>query len=129
MGFHKCAPAIAAVILGLAAAPVSAADGGHLYAEQCSGCHGADGRGDGPAAVAIVPKPRNFRSPEFWSVGVEGRLGEVVRRGKPGTMMPPFAGVLSDAQIDAVVAFLRTFDPRVGGMAPVPSLPAATGAR
>jgi high-affinity iron transporter len=129
MGFHGGVPVIAAVILGLAAAPVSAADGGHLYAEQCSGCHGADGRGDGPAAVAIVPKPRNFRSPEFWSAGAEARLGDVVRHGKPGTMMPPFAGLLNDEQIDAVIAFLRTFDPRAGGAAPAPAPPAASGAR
>jgi mono/diheme cytochrome c family protein len=27
-------------------------------------------------------------------------------------MMPPFGGVLSDAEIDAVVTYLRRFDPR-----------------
>ena len=38
-------------------------------------------------------------------------LRQVVRDGKPGTLMAPFAGALSDAEIDAVVAFLQSFRP------------------
>ena len=92
-----------------------AADGARLYAERCSGCHGDDGKGDGPAAAAVEPKPRNFRSPDFWHDKTDAALRAVVMRGKPGTMMPPFAGVLSDADIDAVVGFIRHFDPASGG--------------
>ncbi|PZP51501.1 MAG: cytochrome C, partial [Azospira oryzae] len=31
-----------------------------LYAEQCAGCHGAQGRGDGPAASGMDPPPSDF---------------------------------------------------------------------
>ena len=92
-----------------------AADGARLYAERCSGCHGDDGKRDGPAAAAVEPKPRNFRSPDFWHDRTDAALRAVVLSGKPGTMMPPFAGVLSDTDIDAVVGFLRRFDPASGG--------------
>src|SRR6185295_9190126 len=30
------------------------------FAQLCSGCHGPNGQGDGPAGVALTPKPRNF---------------------------------------------------------------------
>jgi mono/diheme cytochrome c family protein len=85
--------------------------GARLYAEQCSGCHGVRGEGDGPQAPALVPKPRNFRDPAFWRDRTVEQLKVIVRRGKPGTMMPPFEGVLTAEQMDAVVAFVRRFDP------------------
>ncbi|OGP07409.1 MAG: hypothetical protein A2048_05830 [Deltaproteobacteria bacterium GWA2_45_12] len=39
--------------------------GQSLYMGHCMSCHGAEGRGDGPAAVAFNPKPRNFISEKF----------------------------------------------------------------
>jgi high-affinity iron transporter len=80
-----------------------------VYETRCAPCHGADGAGDGPAAAAITPKPRNFRDPAFWSGRTAQQLRLVVRDGRPGTMMAPFAGALSDAQIDDVVAYLQRF--------------------
>jgi mono/diheme cytochrome c family protein len=35
----------------------------------------------------------------------------VVVQGRPGTLMAPFAGVLSDAEIDDVVAYVESFRP------------------
>jgi mono/diheme cytochrome c family protein len=86
--------------------------GARLYAERCSPCHGDEGRGDGPTAPALVPPPRNFRDPALWKDRTTEQLRATVQGGKPGTMMPPFRDVLSDAEIDAVVAYLRRFDPR-----------------
>jgi mono/diheme cytochrome c family protein len=88
-----------------------AADGKAIYDTRCSPCHGMDGAGDGPAAAAITPKPRNFRERDFWSGRTDTQLHAVVKDGRPGTLMPPFEGVVSDAEIDAVVAYLRTFRP------------------
>jgi mono/diheme cytochrome c family protein len=40
-----------------------------LYA-TCSACHGDTGEGNGAAAAALNPKPRNFKSPEAeWKNG------------------------------------------------------------
>jgi mono/diheme cytochrome c family protein len=69
------------------------------------------GAGDGPAAAGIDPKPRNFRDPGFWKGRSAEQLRLVVREGRPGTLMPPFEGILSDAEIDDVVAYLQSFRP------------------
>ena len=95
-----------------AAAPVrDAARGQSVFDLRCAPCHGTGGGGDGPAAVAITPKPRNFRDAEFWKGRTGPQLRLVVRQGKPGTLMPPFEGVLSEAEIDDVVAYMEHFRP------------------
>ena len=88
---------------------VEPGQGQTVYETRCAPCHGPDGAGDGPAAAAITPKPRNFRDPAFWNGRTAQQLRLVVRDGRPGTMMAPFAGALSDAQIDDVVAYLQRF--------------------
>ena len=82
-----------------------------LYADRCSGCHGDGGGGDGPAAAALIPKPRNFHDAAFWHDRSLDQVKTVVTKGKPGTMMPGFEGVLTEAEIDAVARFVRRFDP------------------
>jgi cytochrome c553 len=34
--------------------------GTRLYARHCAVCHGPDGRGNGPAAPSVLPRPRDF---------------------------------------------------------------------
>jgi len=99
---------IGALVFTLTAGGAVAAepDGAKLYAERCSGCHGDTGGGDGPAAAALVPRPKNFH--ELGGKSVD-ELRAIVKKGKPGTMMPPFDGVLSDAEIDAVVRHVQHF--------------------
>jgi len=103
-----------ALALALAAAPAFAADaddGKAVYEIRCAPCHGSAGAGDGPAAVAIEPKPRNFRDPSFWRGRSRASLRLTVEQGRPGTMMSPFKGVLSDAEIDDVVRYVESFRP------------------
>ena len=85
--------------------------GERLYVERCSACHGDHGRGDGPTAPALQPPPRDFGTAEFWRGRTAAQLREVVKAGKPGTMMPPFEGVLTPEEIDAVVQSLMRFKP------------------
>ncbi|HEV7734956.1 MAG TPA: cytochrome c [Candidatus Binatia bacterium] len=94
--------------LALSAEPRS---GAAVYAERCAPCHGDGGAGDGPAAAALEPRPRNFRDASFWNGRTADQLRIVVRDGKPGTMMSPFKDVLSAAEIDAVVAYVGSFRP------------------
>jgi high-affinity iron transporter len=103
--------AAAVATLGTSARADDVALGKKVYGERCFACHGATGGGDGPAAAAIVPPPRNFHDPVFWRGRTPAQLKLTVRDGRPGTMMAPFAGTLSEAEIDAVVAYVSTFRP------------------
>ena len=107
---------VAGVALALAFASVPAfagdvGDGKAVYEIRCAPCHGSDGHGDGPAAAAIEPKPRNFRDPAFWRGRTRSALRLTVEQGRPGTMMSPFKGVLTDAEIDGVVHYVESFRP------------------
>jgi mono/diheme cytochrome c family protein len=111
---RSLATAATAVLVALGPHVGYAADparGKEVYDVRCSPCHGEGGGGDGPAAAAIEPKPRNFRDPAFWRARTTQQLRLVVVHGRPGTLMAPFAGVLSDAEIDDVVAYVESLRP------------------
>jgi mono/diheme cytochrome c family protein len=40
-----------------------------IFTERCAACHGADGRGNGPAAANLKPKPIDFHS-QNWQKSV-----------------------------------------------------------
>jgi len=103
-----------ALVVVLAGAGRSAAEsdsGRVIYEQRCAACHGATGDGSGLAAAAMDPRPRNLRDAEFWRGRTAADVRQVVRDGKRGTLMAPFAGALSDAEIDAVVAYVESFRP------------------
>ncbi len=43
--------------------------GKKIFQTTCVSCHGADGKGDGPASTGLNPSPRNFTSKEGWVNG------------------------------------------------------------
>jgi mono/diheme cytochrome c family protein len=67
-----------------------------LYARHCAICHGTEGRGDGPAAYLLSPKPRDFARGEFRlvttrnGVPADEDLLRVLEKGMPGSAMPPW---------------------------------------
>lgn len=69
------------------------ARGTALYATQCSGCHGAMGRGDGPLAANLTPKPVNFTDATRARERSVFGLYQVVTQGLDGTSMPSFAAL------------------------------------
>ena len=79
--------------LGAYAAP----QGDRLYDTHCSSCHGADGMGGVGVPIAL-PSFLNSVSDEF--------LKKTIRQGRPGRIMPAFP-VLSDAQLGAIVSYIR----------------------
>jgi cytochrome c6 len=95
------------VVLCLAASIVTPAfaqsGGADIYKTKCAMCHGADGQGATPAGKAL--KAASFKNPTIVSAS-DAELITVVTKGK--NKMPPNAGKLTDAQIKAVVAYVRT---------------------
>jgi high-affinity iron transporter len=77
----------------IAVAPKSAPDlkrGAAVYAQQCAGCHGADGRGDGPAARGLDPAPANFHEAERMAQRSLYGLYSTITLGVTGTSMAAF---------------------------------------
>lgn len=80
-----------------------------LYVQACAACHGVQGNGQGPNAPQLSPRPRDFTDGR-WQGGIsDAELTQVLRQGRPGTAMPPFRALLSDAEIRAMVAQVRAF--------------------
>jgi cytochrome c oxidase cbb3-type subunit I/II len=77
--------------------------GAEVFARDCAGCHGPAGRGDGPAAVALIPAPRNLTVARF----SERRLSESLWNGVRGSSMPSWND-LSAGDLRGLVAFLGT---------------------
>jgi len=69
-----------------------------LYKQNCSGCHGEDGRNG-----AALP----LNNPAYLAVAGAENLRTITAKGVTKTLMPPFAasagGMLTDKQIDALV--------------------------
>ncbi|MDE3188613.1 MAG: cytochrome c [Acidobacteriota bacterium] len=80
------------------ARPDEVLDFNTLYKQNCSGCHGENGR-DG----AALP----LNNAAYLAIAGAGNLRTITAKGVNGTLMPPFArsagGTLTDQQIDVVV--------------------------
>lgn len=81
-----------------------------IYRTRCQVCHGVDGRGDGPAAATMVPRPADFRI-HMAAGHTDGQLFYWVTNGVAGTAMPAFRDVLTPEERWHVINFLRTFAP------------------
>ncbi len=99
--------------------PESLNRGANLYSVYCAACHGAGGDGRAQAAQALDPPPRDFtqgmykfRSTPFGTLPTDEDLQLIINRGIPQTWMPRWTEVLSEPQIDDVIAFLKTFLPQ-----------------
>ena len=89
----------------------NAADGKTIYDTNCAACHGAEGKGDGVAAAALDPKPRDLSNAEFTSSVSNEHLYKVISEGGPAVglspLMAPWGGMLSEAEIWDVIAYIR----------------------
>ena len=82
-----------------------------LYSDDCANCHGAKGRGDGPAVInpsKLRNPPRDFTSGLFKRGSDMEDIYLNLRTGLDGTPMLSFAKALRPDQTWAVVAYVRT---------------------
>jgi mono/diheme cytochrome c family protein len=110
-----------------AAAPDEAGstDGKTIYLARCADCHGAAGKGDGPASSLLRVRPRDFtsgrfklRSTESGAVPTDDDLHRAIRSGMHGSSMPEWAPFLTDVQIAAVTSYVKSFSPRFAAETP-----------
>ena len=81
------------------------ASGAPLYAQNCSLCHGAAGRGDGPLADKLRIRPADLTEPHLFAHKV-GELYWWVGHGRANGVMPGFADKLTPAQRWDVINFV-----------------------
>jgi len=109
---------LAALLLApLPPGPPGPEPGRTIFHGHCATCHGSDGHGGSWRARLLLLRPGNLASPETAALP-DAYLADLIRQGgstfgKPG--MPSFGFTLTDPEIQALIAYLRT-------------LPAASGA-
>jgi cytochrome c553 len=108
---------LTALVVGSAGAWTAASAAAELKAPEkftilCAPCHGPAGRGDGPAAAALNPKPRNFTDGELMNAKTDVQLIKAIKEGGAAvglsSFMPTWAGQLSDEEVMEIVTFIRS---------------------
>ncbi|MFQ5852120.1 MAG: c-type cytochrome [Candidatus Binatia bacterium] len=89
-----------------------AARGKKTFTTLCGSCHGSTGKGDGPAAAALSPKPKDFTNKDYVSKLDDNYLSDIIARGGASVgksaLMPPFGASLKDDDIRNVIAYIRS---------------------
>lgn len=80
--------------------------GEDLFQKNCAFCHAADGTGRNWIGSFLQPHPRDLTAPRIKGTMTPAHLRRVIREGLPGTTMSAWKQVLSQADIDAVVAYV-----------------------
>jgi cytochrome c oxidase cbb3-type subunit 3 len=96
-----------------------------LFRQNCSGCHGAEGRGNGALAL---------NNPTYLAIASDDVLRRATSYGIHGTLMPAFlksaGGTLTDEQVQILVREMRarwSKSEEVGGATPPPYAASASG--
>ena len=92
--------------LALPTKPLNLAEGARLYAASCASCHGPRGMGDGPAGLALTPRPPAIGSEATMGAVAPSMMFRKISVGVTGTAMTAFAPALSDEQRWNIVAYL-----------------------
>jgi mono/diheme cytochrome c family protein len=79
----------------------------------CAGCHGAEGKGNGAAAAALNPRPRDFTDPKWQSSVTDQHIRDTIAKGGAAVgksaLMPPQTTLANDpAELEAMVKLVRS---------------------
>src|SRR4029434_9210255 len=81
--------------------------------QVCATCQRVDGKGGGPAAAALNPKPRDYTNAAYMKTRTDDQLRKVIKEGGAASGFSPVmhvcGGTLSDQDITDVIAYIRTF--------------------
>jgi len=84
------------------AAPKDPPDGAGVFKSNCTMCHGPDGKG-----IAAMKTP-DFTDPKVQASLTDQQMIDIITNGKKGTAMPAWREKLSEQDIRAVQAYVRS---------------------
>ena len=98
--------------------PALVAQGQQVYDQNCASCHGPNAEGapnwEEPNELGNLPPPPHDDSGHTWRHG-DGQLFEIIQNGMrdpfnktPELTMPAFGDTLTDQEIRAVIAYLKS---------------------
>jgi mono/diheme cytochrome c family protein len=86
--------------------------GQSLYEYYCYLCHGKTGNADDFNSYSLTTPPAKFADATFMAMLSDTQIHTVIKGGRPAlglsSQMPTWGGVLTDKQVDDVIAFIRT---------------------
>jgi mono/diheme cytochrome c family protein len=80
----------------------SIALGSQLFATNCSRCHGPEGQG--------TPRAPSLNVQSFFVDKSDQAIQQIITSGVPGTAMPTWGDRMTDAEIQAIVGFIRQWE-------------------
>jgi mono/diheme cytochrome c family protein len=107
-------PAAATTAAAVAPTRSPVAEARALFRSRCSVCHGDSGKGDGPAAAALVPKPRDYTQSDWQKATTDEQIRKVILLGGSGVGKSPVMPANADleakpAVVDELVKLVRGF--------------------
>jgi mono/diheme cytochrome c family protein len=97
-----------------AAGPSPAAEARKMFRTTCASCHGSDGKGDGPGAAALNPKPRNYTDVTWQNSVTDDQIKKTILMG--GAAVGKSAAMPAQPQlnskpevVDELVKIIRGF--------------------
>jgi mono/diheme cytochrome c family protein len=90
--------------------PQALEQGRGLYQTTCAPCHGAGGKGDGPAAGIFKPAPRDHTDAAYMGTISDEDMGKIIQmggvlRGKPNMPSNP---QIRGNDLTALIAYVRS---------------------
>jgi len=84
------------------------------FTQNCVVCHGADGKGDGPGAANLTPKPQNYTDPKWQAKVKDDELKNAIVKGGAAVGRSPIMPAHPDLKkkpevVDALVKLIRGF--------------------
>jgi cytochrome c6 len=104
------------ISLSMVASPAFAGDaakGKTNFVTLCASCHGNEGAGDGPVAMALPPdqKPRNLQTEAMKFAVDEAKFSELLKKGGAAVglnALMPMQATLTDPDIADLYAYVKT---------------------
>lgn len=84
------------------------ATGEAKYKQLCITCHGPSGKGDGPAAAGLNPKPKDLSITTRTAAEMKNIIAKGGTAGGLSPMMPPWEASLTPEEIDGVILYIRS---------------------